>query len=86
MGQLIAAGAQKPGRVTGLSIIKVPYQTPLSTIRRKMEKRQSVKDNIERISEQVKLTKDETHSDSAKPSLTLPLRQFLRPLTTCLTA
>jgi len=66
MGQLIAAGAKDAGRVTGLSIVKVPYQTPLSTIRRKLEERQSVRNNIKDIGERVKLTKDETHSDSAK--------------------
>lgn len=66
VGQLIAAGAKEAGRVTGLSIIKVPYQTPLSTIRRKLEERQSVRDNIKEISEKVKLSKDEASTDSAR--------------------
>jgi len=66
MGQLIAAGAKEAGRVTGLSIVKVPYQTPLSTIRQKLEERHSVRDNIKKISEKVKLTKDEAHTDSAR--------------------
>src|SRR6056297_2502663 len=66
MGQLIAAGAKEAGRVTGLSIVKVPYQTPLSTIRQKLEERHSVRDNIKKISEKVKLTKDEAHTESAR--------------------
>ncbi len=66
LGQMIAAGAKEPGRVTGLSIVKVPYQTPLSTIRRKLEERQSVVNSIKEIGEQVKLKKGEVSSDSAK--------------------
>jgi amino acid transporter/nucleotide-binding universal stress UspA family protein len=66
MGQLIAAGATKPGIVTGLSIVKVPYQTPLSTIRRKLEERHSVRDSIETIVKRVKLKEDEVSSESAK--------------------
>lgn len=66
MGQLIAAGATEPGRVTGLSIVKVPYQTPLSTIRQKLEERQSVRDSIETIAERVKLKDAQVSSDSAK--------------------
>ena len=66
MGQLIAAGAKEPGRVTGLSIVKVPYQTPLSTIRRKLEERQSVVNSIKEIGERVKLKEGEVSSDSAK--------------------
>lgn len=66
MGQLIAAGATEPGRVTGLSIVKVPYQTPLSTMRQKLEERQSVRDSIESIAERVKLKDGQVSSDSAK--------------------
>lgn len=56
MGQLIAAGETEGGKVTGLSIVKVPYQTPLSTIRRKLEERATIRESIQAISEKYKLT------------------------------
>ena len=60
LGQLIAAGKTKGGTVTGLSIIKVPYQTPLATIRESLEEKTSVRESIEAITDKYKVTEKDT--------------------------
>lgn len=64
MGQLIATGVMEGGKVTGMNIIRVPYQTPLTTARRKLEERTSIRKSIETISDKYKLTDAEAASDS----------------------
>lgn len=63
LGQLIAAGESEGGKVTGLSIVKAPYQTPLSTIQSKLDETTTVKESIKKISEKYKATDDEVASD-----------------------
>ena len=46
LSKLIATGESEGGKVTGLSIVKVPYQTPLSTIRKKLTERTTVENKI----------------------------------------
>jgi len=50
ISHIIAAGLKEGGKVAGLSLIKVPYQTPLSTIREKLGEKEFVKESIEEIS------------------------------------
>ena len=54
ISRFIAAGETKGGKVTGLSIVKVPYQTPLSTIREKLEERETVKASIKKVSKKAR--------------------------------
>ncbi len=63
LGQLIAAGESEGGKVTGLSIVKAPYQTPLSTIQSKLDETTTVKESIKKISEKYKISDDEAASD-----------------------
>jgi amino acid transporter/nucleotide-binding universal stress UspA family protein len=46
VSKFIATGESEGGKVTGLSIVKVPYQTPLSTIRKKLHERHEVEGKI----------------------------------------
>ncbi|PWN07283.1 amino acid permease [Rhodohalobacter mucosus] len=46
VSKFIATGETEGGKVTGLSIVKVPYQTPLSTIRKKLSERDKVEGKI----------------------------------------
>lgn len=63
LGQLIAAGEREGGKVTGLSIVKAPYQTPLSTIQSRLDETITVKESIKKISEQYKISDDEAASE-----------------------
>lgn len=51
LGQLIATGEEEGGLVTGLHIVRAPYQTPLSTIRESLEEKESVRESIRKINE-----------------------------------
>lgn len=66
LAQLIATGNKKGGKVTGLSIVKVPYQTPLAAIREKLKEKTAVEENIKRLSEKIKVTPTETTEQKAK--------------------
>lgn len=55
LSQMIAAGETEGGTVAGLNIIKVPYQTPLATIRKKIAEKEGVRKSIEQISEESKV-------------------------------
>ncbi|CAN5492926.1 amino acid permease [soil metagenome] len=63
LGQLIATGETDGGKVTGLSIIQVPYQTPLSTIQNKLDERSWIRESIKTISEKYKLSEAEAAAD-----------------------
>ena len=52
MAQFISAGNEEPGIVEGMHFIHVPYQTPISTIREKLEQRPSIQRKIDAILEQ----------------------------------
>lgn len=49
MAQFISAGDDEPGIVEGMHFIHVPYQTPISTIREKLEQRPSIQRKIDGI-------------------------------------
>ncbi len=51
VSQLIATGKEEGGNVTGLNMLKVPYQTPTSTVQRMLEQQESVRESIKKISE-----------------------------------
>lgn len=55
LSQMIAAGDMEGGTVAGLNIIKVPYQTPLATIRKKIAEKEGVRKSIEQVSEKSKV-------------------------------
>lgn len=57
ISQMIAAGDTEGGTVAGLNIIKVPYQTPLATIRKKIAEKDDIIKSIEKISEESKAEK-----------------------------
>jgi amino acid transporter/nucleotide-binding universal stress UspA family protein len=57
IAHMISSGAEEGGLVTGLNMIKVPYQTPLSTIREKMKEREVSRESIEKISQQYRADK-----------------------------
>jgi nucleotide-binding universal stress UspA family protein len=52
LAQFISAGKEEPGVVEGMHFIHVPYQTPISTIREKLEQRPSIQRKIDTILEQ----------------------------------
>ncbi|MDX1636800.1 MAG: amino acid permease [Balneolaceae bacterium] len=49
MAQLISAGKQEGGIVEGMHILHVPFQTPISTIREKLEQKPSIQKKIDAI-------------------------------------
>lgn len=49
LAQFISAGNEDPGIVEGMHFIHVPYQTPISTIREKLEQRPSIQRKIDAI-------------------------------------
>ncbi|MDZ7683574.1 MAG: hypothetical protein U5J63_18145 [Fodinibius sp.] len=52
LAQFISTGKEEPGIVEGMHFIHVPYQTPISTIREKLEQRPSIQRKIDTILEQ----------------------------------
>jgi len=52
LAQYISAGNTEGGTVTGMHILQVPLQTPVSTMRRQLEKRPSVQKHIDEITRQ----------------------------------
>lgn len=54
MAQYLSAGKEEAGVVEGMHIIHVPYQTPITTIREKLEQRPSIQRKIDSILEQSK--------------------------------
>jgi nucleotide-binding universal stress UspA family protein len=60
VAHLIASGKMEGGQVTGLNMVKVPYQTPLSTIRRKLEEKESRRQSIDDISKKYRADGDGT--------------------------
>ncbi|HMB98982.1 MAG TPA: amino acid permease [Balneolaceae bacterium] len=51
LSQYIATGKDTGGKVTGIHILHVPLQTPISTIRQRIEERPSVQKHIDEITE-----------------------------------
>lgn len=51
LGQLIATGTNKGGTVTGLGMIRVPLQTPIETIRKKIAENPKVRESIDKIAQ-----------------------------------
>ncbi|MBO6585086.1 MAG: amino acid permease [Gracilimonas sp.] len=51
VSQLIATGKEEGGSVTGLSMLKVPFQTPISTVERMIQQQEPVRESIQKISE-----------------------------------
>lgn len=52
LAQFISSGKEEPGIVEAMHFIHVPYQTPISTIREKLEQRPSIQRKIDSILEQ----------------------------------
>lgn len=50
ISQLIATGKKEGGHVTGLNMLKVPFQTPVSTVNRMLDEQEPVRESIEEIS------------------------------------
>lgn len=63
LGQMIAAGKTEGGKVVGLNMIRVPYQTPLATIRKKLNEKESRRKSIDEIVERKK--REQKAEDSA---------------------
>lgn len=55
IAQMISSGKEEGGVVSGLNMIKVPYQTPLSTIREKISEHKEVRESIEKISHEYRV-------------------------------
>lgn len=75
ISQLIATGKKESGSVIGLNMIKVPFQTPISTFDRDENEHEAVRDSIEEISrktqtESVDDIENEHLSDTAFESVT----------------
>ncbi|MGN8226714.1 amino acid permease [Gracilimonas sp. BCB1] len=51
VSQLIATGKEEGGSVTGLNMLKVPFQTPISTVERMIQQQEPVRESIQNISE-----------------------------------
>lgn len=51
VSQLIATGKEEGGSVTGLNMLKVPFQTPISTVERMIKQQEPVRESIQKISE-----------------------------------
>lgn len=51
VSQLIATGKEEGGSVTGLNMLKVPFQTPISTVERMIQQQEPVRESIQKISE-----------------------------------
>ena len=51
LAQFISAGKEEAGMVEGMHIIHVPYQTPITTIREKLEQKPSIQRKIDAILE-----------------------------------
>jgi len=66
ISQLIATGKEEGGKVTGLNMLKVPFQTPVSTIDKMMEEQKPVRESIEEIIEK---SKEETLEHATKSAL-----------------
>ncbi len=63
LSQLIASGIEEGGTVTGLNIVKVPYQTPLSTIQSKLEE-EGTRESIQKISAESKIVDEKTEKSA----------------------
>ncbi len=50
ISHMIAAGQDKGGKVVGLSLIKVPLQTPLSAAKSHIKEKESIRESIDKIS------------------------------------
>ncbi|WP_421773066.1 amino acid permease [Gracilimonas sp.] len=51
ISQLVATGKEEGGSVTGLNMLKVPFQTPISTVERMIQQQEPVRESIQKISE-----------------------------------
>ncbi len=58
ISQLIATGRQEGGKVTGLHIVNVPYQTPISTVERMLEEKEQLRGSIQKISDESRIKKE----------------------------
>ncbi|NBC66977.1 MAG: amino acid permease [Bacteroidetes bacterium] len=66
LGQLIATGTKEGGTVTGLGMVKVPLQTPIETIRRKLSEKTTVRESIEKIAEESRGEKETNGAEAAR--------------------
>lgn len=66
LGQLIATGTEEGGTVTGLGMVRVPLQTPIATIRKKLHEKTSVRKSIEEIAEKSRGEEDADQTENAK--------------------
>ncbi|MDR9418288.1 amino acid permease [Gracilimonas sp.] len=71
ISQLIATGKEEGGKVTGLNMLKVPFQTPVTTINRMLEEQEPVRESIEEISR-----KSQAETVDKKGSKTLASTSF----------
>lgn len=60
ISQLIATGKNEGGTVTGLNMVKVPYQTPVTTVERILKEKEPVRESIQVISEKSRAEKQDT--------------------------
>ncbi|HBQ60911.1 MAG TPA: universal stress protein [Balneolaceae bacterium] len=71
ISQLIATGKDEGGKVTGINMMKVPFQTPISTVNKMLEEKQSVRKSIEQISQRSQAeTLDKKGKDSVLATTT----------------
>lgn len=66
LGQLIATGTEEGGTVTGLGMVRVPFQTPIATIRQKLGEKTSVRESINEIAEESRQEKKVRESKAAR--------------------
>ena len=66
LSQLIATGTEEGGTVTGLGMVRVPIQTPIATIRRKLREKETVRESIEKIAEKSRGEKETKQTETAK--------------------
>ncbi|MCG2586943.1 amino acid permease [Rhodohalobacter sulfatireducens] len=66
LGQLIATGTKQGGTVTGLGMVRVPLQTPIETIRRKLGEKTTVRESIEKIAEESRGEKETNGKEAAR--------------------
>lgn len=67
ISQLIATGKKEGGKVTGLNMLKVPFQTPITTIEQMLKEQEPVRESIEEISQK---SKDEIVNEKGNETLT----------------
>lgn len=66
LGQLIATGTKEGGTVTGLGMVRVPLQTPIATIRRKLSEKETVRESIEKIAQESRREEEAERTENVR--------------------